>query len=455
MAYASPMSTLTLPTDAVILTYDPKDGVGTLRTAQGVEVRFGASACTDFEPEQGTSVWLVETKPDPLGKGERAKVVNRTGRVEKDRLTQIEEEHDASDACYAREVALLEKLGLPGEETEPSDYATLSPEDRVRLAKGVMKLRRTSRLFEEGFTALTELDPTLLHPYLGELSHQHEVEALAWTDAPSGALAPLVAALRTDWHPRKHVTVEDPVAAAALGLARSGRAEALRALEAWVGALDEGARQGALTWLLRANVVKRSTGKLVRNFTPACLEVLPEEAEDDSLPEAPVARGTLWRPIPDASCMKCGSGLVDALHLEGDGAAHGMPWPARLPTCLSCLTNGGTVHVEMAPDGALWSMGADKTSEPLRRLELPEPQQVDFVPGRTWRTLMMSDGERLHRLGGAPSWVEYPEAPPCPRCKEPMHAVGQVRDEEALFSDVGMLYGVACEACRIVSTFSQ
>jgi hypothetical protein len=31
---------------------------------------------------------------------------------------------------------------------------------------------------------------------------------------------------------------------------------------------------------------------------------------------------------------------------------------------------------------------------------------VGFGSGRTWRSIMMSDGERLHRLGGAPSWVE-------------------------------------------------
>ncbi|WP_164001037.1 hypothetical protein [Pyxidicoccus caerfyrddinensis] len=375
--------------------------------------------------------------------------------TEKDRLTQIWDEHAASDACYEREVALLEDLGLPGEDTEAADYQTLTPEGRVLLAEGVMELRRNSRLFEEGFTALAELDPTLLHPYLGELSHQHELESLAWTDAPPSVLAPLMAELKTDWHPRRDVSVEDPVAAAALALARSGREGALRALEAWVGALDAGARQEALSWLRRANVVQRTSGKLVRNFTSTCLEALPEEAAEDTLTEAPVARGALWRSIPDTPCTKCGSELQDALLLDGEAADCGLPWPARLPTCLTCLTAGGTVHVELSPDNTLSSLGADGTSAHSRSVEPPEYQEVEFVRGRTWRSIMMSDGERLHRLGGAPSWVEYPEAPPCPRCKEPMHAVGQVRDEEALFSDVGMLYGVACEACHIISTFSQ
>ncbi|WP_163995653.1 hypothetical protein [Pyxidicoccus caerfyrddinensis] len=34
------MRTLALPTDAVIIAYDPKDGLGTLRTSEGEE-RFG------------------------------------------------------------------------------------------------------------------------------------------------------------------------------------------------------------------------------------------------------------------------------------------------------------------------------------------------------------------------------------------------------------------------------
>jgi hypothetical protein len=451
------MSTLTLPADAIIIAYDPKDGLGTLRTSEGVELRFGTSACTDFVPEEGLNVWLVETKPDPLGRGERAKVVNRSGNVEKDRVAQIWDRYDALDAEHGREVALLESLGLPGEETGPSDYALLSPENRVRLAEGVMDLRRSSRLFVEGFTALTELAPTLLHPYLDELSYQDGHESLAWTDAPVSALPPLMATLRTDWQPGKHVVLEDPVAAAALALARSGCDEALRALEAWLGALEEGVRRQALTWLRLADVVQLGSRTLARHFTRTCLEVLPADLDDEdgALPEAPVAQGTLWQPIPEVSCKKCGSALVDALQFDGDGTAYGVPWPARLPTCVTCITHGGTVNVVLSQDGTPSSMGSDRASKRRKRLEPPEPRPVDFVPGRTWRSIMMSDGERLHRLGGAPSWVHYPEAHPCPRCKEPMHAVGQVRDDESLFSDTGMLYGVACEACRIISTFAQ
>ncbi|MFP2926756.1 hypothetical protein ACLESO_16430 [Pyxidicoccus sp. 3LG] len=462
------MSTLSLPTEAVVIAYDAKDGLGTLRTPNGTEVRFGASACTDFVPEQGMTVWLVETKPDPLGRGERAKVVNRSGHVEKDRLTQIWEEHAASDARYELELEVLARLDLP-EEPEPADYEALTPEDRARLAAEVMELRRTSHLFEEAFTALVELDASLLHPYLGELSYLHEPESLAWTDAPLEALPPLMAALRTDWHSqREHLPVGtvmpheealrrerepgDAVAAAALALARSGRDGALRALDAWVSALPEQELGEALGLLAQANVVRRSNGRLVRNFTSTCLEVIPE----DGLEEAPVAHGSLWSPIPETSCHHCGSVLVDALRLDVGGAEWGVPWPWRLPTCFTCISSGEEVYVKVSADGGtVRSLSVDLHPPITRRPKPPEPQPVGFRRGRAWRSLRMSDREERHRLGGAPAWTDGPDVKPCPRCGEPMHAAGQVSDTEARISDNGMLYGVSCEACGILGTFAS
>jgi hypothetical protein len=448
------MSTLALPTEAVIIAFDPRDGLGTLRTPDGTEVRFGHSACIGFMPEQGMTVWLVETKPDPLGRGERAKVVNRSGHVEKDRLTQIEEEHTESDARYELEVALLDRLGLP-ETPEPADYEALSHEDRVRLAEEVMALRRTSHLLDEPFSMLAELDPSLLHPYLDELSPEHDVEALAWTNAPVSALPRLMASLRTDWHAERGDGVEpgDPVAAAAVALARSGQPEALRALEAWVGALGEKKdRQGALNLLLGVNVVQTSSGTLLRNYTPACLEVLPKKK---ARAKAAVATGTLWNPLPGTMCLRCYSPLVDALQADGDASEHGLPWPGRLPTCFSCIARGGTVHVKLHPDGTVESVGSDKVSDVARDVKPPAPRKVKLGRGPIQRSMMLSEQEQRHRLGGAPSWSDFPEVRQCPDCREPMHAAGQAADVDAGFSDAGMLYGVACERCRVLTTFSS
>ncbi|PTL76720.1 hypothetical protein [Vitiosangium sp. GDMCC 1.1324] len=464
------MSTLQLPTQAVVAAWNPRDGVGTLRTAEGIEVRFGASACTDFDPEQGMSVWLVETQPDPLGRGERAKVVNRSGQKEKDRLSQIWEEAAASDARLQLEVEVLERLGLP-EQPEPEDYEALTSEERVRLAEEVMALRRSSHLFEEAFSILVEMDPTLFHPYLGELSREREPESLAWWDAPLEYVLPLAAELRPGWHSqRKRLPVGtvmshqdalreerapgDPMAAAALALARSGRAEALRMLESWLATLETPELQEALVLLAHAGVVRRSTGKVVRSFSSTCLEVLPANASPDGVAEPPVAHGTLWNPIAGASCPKCGNELVDALLLDGE-APRGVPWPARLPTCFICIVGGGRVHVEVSGIGTVRGLGTDGGYPVNRRVVPPALQRVGLGPGRTWRTIFMSKRVRHHRLGGAPTWVQGPEIHACPRCGEPMSATAQVRDTDSRFSDTGMLYGVACEPCGIVSSFSQ
>ncbi len=96
--------------------------------------------------------------------------------------------------------------------------------------------------------------------------------------------------------------------------------------------------------------------------------------------------------------------------------------------------------------------GADGCSSVASSAKPPAPQAVKLGRGHTWRTVMLSERRQRHRLGGAPSWTEFPEVKQCPGCGAPMHAAGQVADTGALFSDSGMLYGAAC---RVVSTFSQ
>jgi hypothetical protein len=76
-----------LPCRCQIVRYDPFDRIGTLVTAEGQEIRFGASACTDFEPSPGACCWLVAATFDGLA--HRAAVVNLTGHDEPDRLSQI------------------------------------------------------------------------------------------------------------------------------------------------------------------------------------------------------------------------------------------------------------------------------------------------------------------------------------------------------------------------------
>ncbi|MFY1824847.1 hypothetical protein ACN47A_02925 [Myxococcus fulvus] len=430
-----------LPIRARITTWNFIDGVGRLLTEDGEEVRFGGSACTDFQPEQGLEVWLVELQADPLGGSPRAKVVNLSGRVEEDKVSQLHREAAEHDARVDRETALLESFDL-SEEPTPSDYEALSPSARERLAQELMALRRTSHLAQEPFLHLVELDPTLFHPYLDELSLE-EPESRAWADAPWSQAAPLVDELYSDWAP-------DTEPSAALALARTGQPEALRALARWLGRLSESSRHAALAQLLQsAGVGQRHSGELVLLHTRACLE----GRAPDTAGKAP-ASGRLWVPATGTRCLTCGFELIDALVLDKDSTRH--PWPTRLPTCYPCLHAGGVVHVELTPEGAMGrGISVLPASRKPRRVRPPASSRLALVPGRVHLGIFRSEPTQRHRLGGALSWIQGPEAHPCPQCNEPMRAAGQVHDEDAAFSDTGMLYAVACEPCRIITTFVQ
>src|SRR5687767_7532159 len=56
-----------VPIGARIDSFDPLDAVGTLLTADGSALRFGRSACKQFEPVVGADVIVGEVSPHPMG----------------------------------------------------------------------------------------------------------------------------------------------------------------------------------------------------------------------------------------------------------------------------------------------------------------------------------------------------------------------------------------------------
>jgi cell wall assembly regulator SMI1 len=80
---------VSLPCHAKVIRYDRADAIGSIEIEGGHTVRFGASSCTDFQPEVGADCWLIEVNPapPPLG-GWRARVLNKSGRTETNLATQ-------------------------------------------------------------------------------------------------------------------------------------------------------------------------------------------------------------------------------------------------------------------------------------------------------------------------------------------------------------------------------
>lgn len=107
-----------LPARCRITEYDRFDRIGLLACADGQEVRFGASACTDFEPVLGTECWLIAATEDTVQGVLRASIVNLTGNAEPDRLAQLHIELRERDP-EARRVAARRARDLEDAHANP------------------------------------------------------------------------------------------------------------------------------------------------------------------------------------------------------------------------------------------------------------------------------------------------------------------------------------------------
>jgi hypothetical protein len=69
------------PYAATVVAYDNVDRVGRLLLSSGEEMRFGATACKDFDPALGAKVFVTTVAPHPLG-GRKAVAVRATAMTE-------------------------------------------------------------------------------------------------------------------------------------------------------------------------------------------------------------------------------------------------------------------------------------------------------------------------------------------------------------------------------------
>jgi hypothetical protein len=81
---------LDAPLEAIVTSFSQADRIGRLRVEQsGEELKFGASACRDFEPTVGERVFVTAVGAHPLG-GRRAESVRCEAITEKDARERAE-----------------------------------------------------------------------------------------------------------------------------------------------------------------------------------------------------------------------------------------------------------------------------------------------------------------------------------------------------------------------------
>jgi hypothetical protein len=163
-------------------------------------------------------------------------------------------------------------------------------------------------------------------------------------------------------------------------------------------------------------------------------------------------------------CAYCGEALQHIITVE--------PIPVTLPisglerlelsTCLSCLgmeqpiifyTHGQTGR----PQQTEFAVARAKP-EFAGEAFLPTEVQITQLSQRWhWQDHALSNGrENLHRIGGAPCWIQGPDYPTCPECGELMMFLFQVdsylptvEGNEWMWGDAGMYHCFWCYDCKV------
>lgn len=94
-------------------------------------------------------VWLISFGPHPLGKGYKASVINLTGKLEKTRSEEIDDELRRKHEQRERERDLLARFDLVEADWFYWKQILALPLDRRRdLAASLVELKRESHLFD-------------------------------------------------------------------------------------------------------------------------------------------------------------------------------------------------------------------------------------------------------------------------------------------------------------------
>lgn len=169
--------------------------------------------------------------------------------------------------------------------------------------------------------------------------------------------------------------------------------------------------------------------------------------------------------VIESKCGCCGRELCHLIQVPK--ATFGLEHDLTLATCLSCLgweknilfykhdfegnpkdiNSGGALIIPEYPSMALLECNI----------------KIERTPNRwIYQDWGMSNGrENLNRLGGKPSWIQYPEYLECPECKRTLNFLGQLdsnlptQDREFLWGSGGIGYMHYCIKCSISGIYWQ
>lgn len=168
-----------------------------------------------------------------------------------------------------------------------------------------------------------------------------------------------------------------------------------------------------------------------------------------------------------SSCAHCAEPLHRLLDIPV-GALPAARSALTLATCLSCV--GWADHVlYLAHDAAGAPValgGAGSPSKPEFPMHPLRATRVELVRAdERWRRqdwALSNSRENLHRVGGAPTWIQGAEYPDCFNCRKPMPFVAQLDSElptldgeELMWGSGGICYAFFCAECRISATLWQ
>lgn len=201
-------------------------------------------------------------------------------------------------------------------------------------------------------------------------------------------------------------------------------------------------------------------------YHPTCVQLVPA----DSLPGNERSDALRVFTPSDERCQWCGRPLVALFdcNLHDPRLAFLDQQRDRLCIllCVNCSLQGEHLFTSLDAHGHVrWNEASGDLPTYLDpdlyggfEDDMPRAKrQLILGPPRTtpYETIALYWQPGLSQIGGHPSWVQYPEYPRCPGCRQSMVCVGQLEITDMQPGVEGMIYAFCCTECGIATTGYQ